>query len=201
MVTPTKKEIEKKASDLEGHMKFLTPDGRMKEGKAMSMVKSSIRQTWMRAPNKLAVLEMARTPDMNPATRTKWLFKCAACEGMFKLSDIQIDHIVGNHSFKVPSDFQSYWDNILNVPISGLQVLCATDKGASGCHPIKTYMEKVGCTWQEAVDKKVIIKHCNWPVKEQKEYLKMGGFKLTQTNNATNREKCWTQLYESGMIT
>jgi hypothetical protein len=201
MVTPTKKEIEKKASDLEGHMKKLTPDGRIKEGAAMSMVKSSMRQTWMRAPNKLAVLEKARTPDMNPATRTKWLFKCNICEGMFKQADIQIDHIVGNQSFKTPSDFESYWDNILNVPISGLQVLCATDKGASGCHPIKTYMEKVGCSWQEAVDKKVIIKHCNWPVKEQKEYLRMEGFKLTQTNNATNREKCWTKLYELGMIT
>lgn len=197
MVTPTKSEIAKKAKDLECHMKKLTPDGRIKETTAMSQVRLAIRQVWMRAPNKLAVLEKARTPDMNPTTRTKWLFKCAICEGMFKQSDIEIDHIIGENKFTKPEDFESYWKNVLNVSIDGLQVLCA---GEGGCHPIKSYQEKHGLTWQQAVDKKVIIKHCNWPVSEQKEYLKMEGFKPAEVTNAEKREKCWTKLYGQGKL-
>lgn len=194
MVTPTKKEIAKKKSDLEKHLKCLDEDGRIKQTKAVSALRSAIRLTWMRAPNKLAVLEMARVPDMNPATRTKWLFKCAICGNMFKQADVEVDHIIGNHKFTDPDDFPTYWDNMLNVPISGLQVLCKED------HSIKTFQEGRGISWQEAVDKKVVIRYCNWKVAKQKEYLKKEGFKPAEISNAEKREKCWTKLYETGKI-
>lgn len=197
MVVPTKAEIDKKAKDLEAHMKKLTPDGRIKETIAMSQVRSAIRQVWMRAPNKLAVLEEARVPDMNPATRTKWLFKCAICGKMFKQSDIEIDHIIGENKFTKPRDFESYWKNVLNVSIDGLQVLCAV---AGGCHPTKTYQEKHGLTWQEAIDRKVIIKYGNLATNKQKDLLKNEGFKAKDISNQEKRDKCWTLLYEQGKI-
>ena len=194
MAIPTKTEIAKKAENLARFMKQIDGDGKIKESTGMSMVRSAIRLTWMRAPNKLAVLEQARVPDMNPATRTKWLFQCAICGKMFKQTDIEVDHVIGEHKFTQPTDFVSYWDNMLNVPMDGLQVLCIED------HRIKTYMERKGCTWEEAVAKKVVIKYGNKPVKEQKAYLKKEGFKPAETTNAEKREKCWTILHEQGMI-
>ena len=194
MVVPLKQDIDKKKEALASHLKKLDPEGRIKEKPAVASLRSAIRQVWMRAPNKLAVLEQARVPDMNPDTRTKWLFKCAICEGMFKQADVEVDHIEGNNKFTEIADFQSYWDNVLNVPTSGLQVICVDE------HRIKTYMEAAGCTWDEAVARKLIIKHLNLGVAEQKKLLAKHGFKGIEVSNAEKREKCFTKLNEEGKL-
>lgn len=194
MPVPSKADIDKKAKALQDHLKKLNPDGSIKESTAMSMVRSAIRQVWMRAPNKLAVLEQARIPDMNPATRTKWLFECAICKGKFKATDVEVDHKRGNQKFTKPEDFLSFWDNILNVPASGLQVLCCED------HSVKTYQESVGCTWEEAVALKKVIKKESLKVPAQKKELTSFGYKPSQISNKEKRRKCWLELNEKGLL-
>lgn len=194
MPTPTEKEILKKKQDLEGFLKKLDDEGRIKENIAVSMLRSSIRQAWMRAPNKLAALLLAMEPDLDPNTRTKWLYRCAIYDKLYKLADVEVDHIEGEHSFKCAEDFQNYWDKVLMAPVSSLQVL------SKEAHAIKTYAERYGLSWEEAESRKKVIAKGNQPVADQKKELISYGFKATEVSNAVKREAAYLQLLEERKI-
>ena len=197
MTVPSKADIDKKEAELEKHLKHLDSDGRIKEKKLLDMIRSSLRKTWMSSPQKLAFLEQTRIPDMNPATRTKWLWKCAICGELFKLDDVNVDHISGGHSFTKLSDFENYCENMLNVPITGLQILCVED------HKVKTYLEDNNLSWDEAVVIKKAIKLENnvggkgkGVAARQKKYLLSKGFKVKDIGNETDRRQCFIRLIQ-----
>jgi hypothetical protein len=197
VTVPSKADIEKKKKELEKHMKHLDVDGYIKPNKLLDMIRSSLRKTWMSSPQKLAYLEMTRIPDMNPATRTKWLWRCEICGGLFKLDEINVDHINGNHSFTKLSDFENYAENILNVPLTGLQILCVED------HETKTYLEQHGLSWEEAARIKKAIKleketggKGKGVAARQKKYLLSKGFKSKDIGNDTERRKCYLKLID-----
>lgn len=188
MPVPTKAEIAKKQKDLEGFLKKLDAEGKIRETIAVSMVRSAIRQVWMFAPNKLAVLLQAMEPDLDPVTRTKWLYRCAICDKLFKLKDVEVDHKLGEHSFLKPEDFMSYWENILNAPTTSLQVLCIED------HRVKTYMEANNITWEAAVAKKKFIAKTKQKAGEQKKELLALGYKPSQVANQEARDVCYEEI-------
>lgn len=195
MVVPLKADIKKKEDVLNGFLKQLDENGRLPEKKLVSMLRSAIRQVWMSAPNKLAKLELARIPDMNPSTRTKWLFKCEHCGEMFKQTDVEVDHIKGNHTFTELSDFENYCDKILNASLDDLQILCVED------HATKTYLERHNLSWDEASKIKKAIKLENdvggkkkGSAARQKDFLKGKGFKPSEISNADKRRECFIKL-------
>jgi hypothetical protein len=197
MTTPSQADINKKKAELTKHLKYLDEEGRIKSNKLLDMIRSSLRKSWMSSPQKLAYLEQTRIPDMNPATRTKWLWKCEICGGLFKLDDINVDHINGNHSFTKLSDFENYVDKILNVPISGLQILCVED------HKVKTYLETHNLSWEEAVRIKKAIKLENevggkgkGVAARQKKYLLSEGFKAKEIGNEEDRRDCFLKIVD-----
>lgn len=199
MTVPSKADIDKKKADLAKHLKHLNEDGTIKHSKLIDMIRSSLRKSWMSSPQKLAYLEMTRIPDMNPATRTKWLWRCEICGGLFKLDDINVDHVAGNHSFTKIADFENYVDKILNVPLSGLQILCIED------HMVKTYLETHNLSWDEAVRIKKAIKLENeiggkgkGVAARQKKYLLSKGFKPKEVGNETQRRECFLKLVDLG---
>lgn len=194
MPVPSEADINKKRKEYESNLKKLDEEGRIKEKLALSYMISAIRKEWMKSPTKLAILHEAMVPDMNPKTRTKWLYKCAICEDMFKGADVEVDHIIGEHSFTDISMFEDYWNNILRVPKSGLQVLCKV------CHSIKTFSERYNCTWEEAVSKKKIILKMNQTAKQQKDELASYGYKPKDISNETLREQCYIELFDKGII-
>ena len=180
MTVPSQADIKKREDKLKEFMKKLNEDGSPQEKHVVSVVRSAIRQAWMKSDVKLAYLYSKTIPDMDDSTRTKWLVKCEICEGLFKLSDIEIDHKEGNHSFIEVKDFQNYFDNILMVNFDGLQVLCK-----EGCHATKSYMEKYGCTWDEAVIQKEAISI----IKSKKELSWLKGRGIVPASNAEKRRK------------
>ena len=93
MAIPSKEELAKKEKQYKGFLSKLDEEGRMKEKAALSAFRSAVRKIWMRSPTKLAVLHEAMIPDSDPKTRTKYLYKCAICEGLFKLADVSVDHL------------------------------------------------------------------------------------------------------------
>lgn len=194
MPVPTDKEIAKKEKELEDLLKKLDEDGRIRENLAISSLRSAIRKEWMRAPNKLAALALARVPDLDPNTRTKWLYKCAITGKLFKAADVEVDHCFGNHSFTKIEDFPEYWDKILNAPLSELQVVNKES------HAIKTYMEKHNITWEEAVARKAVIKKMKQTAKDQKKELLSFGFQNKDISNEEKRESCYEKLWEEGKL-
>lgn len=195
---PSKADIDKKKAELDKHLKHLDEGGKIKPNKLLDMIRSSLRKTWMSSPQKLAYLEQTRIPDMDPKTRTKWLWKCEICGGLFKLDDINVDHIRGGHSFTRLSDFEMYVENMLNVPITGLQILCVED------HKVKTYLEEHNLSWDEAVRIKKAIKLENevggkgkGVAARQKKYLLSEGFKAKDIGNDENRRECFLKLVDA----
>lgn len=162
MTVPSTLDIKKREDKLKQFLKKLNPDGSPQEKHVVAVVRSAIRQAWMKSDVKLAYLYSKTIPDMDDSTRTKWLCQCEICGGMFKLADIEVDHVhVGGSSFTKVEDFPTYFDNILMVNFDGLQILCK-----DGCHRTKTLSESLGITFDEAVIERKVIEICKMKAKD-----------------------------------
>lgn len=191
MAAPTKRELAVKKAHLQRFESFLDSDGKMPEKRLVAMIRGAIRQAWMKAPNKLVKLEKERIADMNPSTRTKWLFKCAICKDKFKATDIEVDHIKGNHTFTKLEEFPVYCESILNAAVDDLQILCKT------CHPIKTLSESRGITFEAAKLEKEVIAFTKRKAKDQISFL--AKYKLSGSNGKL-REKAFRELLFGGKL-
>ena len=152
MTIPTQSDIKKRQEKLKQFLKRLDADGKPQEKHVVGVVRSAIRSAWMKSDVKLAYLYMNTIPDMDDSTRTKWLCRCEMCGELFKLTDVEIDHKQGNHSFTKFEDFENYFNNILMVGFDDLQILCKDN-----CHAQKTYMERYGVSWEEAGYQKIAV--------------------------------------------
>jgi len=148
---PSQLDIKKREAKLQQFLKKLDADGKPQEKHVLSVVRGAIRSAWMKSDVKLAYLYMNTIPDMDDKTRTKWLVKCEMCGELFKLTDVEIDHKFGNHTFTKVEDFENYFNNILMVGFDQLQILCRDD------HLAKTLSESLGISIEDArLEKKVI---------------------------------------------
>ena len=151
MTVPSQTDLKKREAKLQQFLKKLDADGKPQEKHVLSVVRGAIRTAWMKSDVKLAYLYMNTIPDMDDKTRTKWLVKCEMCGELFKLTDVEIDHKFGNHTFTKVEDFENYFNNILMVGFDDLQILCRDD------HAAKTLSESLGISIEMArIEKKVI---------------------------------------------
>jgi hypothetical protein len=176
---PSQADIEKRQANLAKFLKQIDPvTGKAPEKTMVQVVRSAIRQAWMKSPTKLAYLYQHTEADMDNNTRTKWKVRCEICGEHFKVNEVEIDHIRGNHSFTRVEDFEDYFNNILMVGFDDLQVLCK-----DGCHAIKTLSERLGITFEEAKVEKEVIEICK--TKKDKDFIKKNG--LIPESNADKR--------------
>ncbi|ANA49348.1 homing endonuclease HNH [Pseudomonas phage phiPMW] len=188
MAVPTPAEIAKRQKQLAGFRKKIGPDGKPFEKHTLSVVRSAIRSAWMKSDVKLAFLYSRTIPDMDPNTRTKWLFQCEICEKLYKMDEVEVDHKHGNHSFTKLSDFEGYFNNILMVSADDLQLLCKDipKKNHTGCHSIKTLAEVRGISFDEAIFEKKVLAITNMKVSQQNEWLAERG--VVGLKNQTQRD-------------
>ncbi len=179
MTVPSQADIKKREDKLKEFMKKLNEDGSPQEKHVVSVVRSAIRQAWMKSDVKLAYLYSKTIPDMDDSTRTKWLVPCEICGKMFKIADVEIDHkFIGGSSFTKVSDFESYFNNILMVNFDGLQVLCKED------HQIKTLAESLGITFEESRVEKEVIRICKLKAAQIDKWLGDRGVKVAKNPQA-----------------
>ncbi len=166
MTTPSTADIKKRETTLAGFLKQIDPvTGKAKEKQAIQVVRSAIRQAWMKSPTKLAYLYSKTIPDMDDSTRTKWLVECECCGNRFKQTDVEIDHIKGCNPFSELRHFEEYFQSILMVGFDDLQILC------KDCHATKTLQDKLGITFEEAVVEKQVIAICKNKADHQHKWL------------------------------
>lgn len=189
MTVPSKQDIQKRESKLKEFLKKLDSDGKASEKFMVSVVRSAIRSAWMKSPTKLAYLYMNTIPDMDDSTRTKWLSRCEMCGELFKLTDVEIDHRSGNHSFTKLQDFESYFNNILMVGFDDLQILCKED------HSIKTLSESNGISIEEARVLKEVIRMEK--TKSDVAFIKKAGYTLG--SNKDKRREQMIEILSGGM--
>jgi hypothetical protein len=165
MTVPSQADIKKREVKLQQFLKKLDADGKPQEKHVLSVVRGAVRQAWMKSDVKLAYLYMNTIPDMDDKTRTKWLVKCEMCGELFKLTDVEIDHKFGNHTFTKVEDFENYFNNILMVGFDDLSILCKED------HAVKTLAESQGISLESARLEKKVIAICKQPAKIIDAYL------------------------------
>lgn len=179
MTTPSQADLKKREDKLKQFLKKLDSNGKPNEQHVLNVVRSAIRQAWMKSNTKLAYLYMNTIPDMDDSTRTKWLFKCEMCGEMFKLNEVEVDHKQGHNKFTSTEDFVEYFQNILMVGFDDLQILCKTD------HSIKSLSESLGISFEEARLEKQVIEICK--SKKDKQFIKDAG--LNPASNADKRRE------------
>src|SRR5690554_2980734 len=97
----------------------------------MAWVRGGIRRgLWEKHPVKLNFSKSQTFPMKNDNPRSMKRFptvngsKCAICEGVFKSSETQVDHIHGNHSLKNMDDLRTFIEAMIMVKEEDLQVVC-----------------------------------------------------------------------------
>lgn len=151
MAVPSNQDIKKHNERLAGHFKHIGEDGKTSERDILKVFRSSVRQTWMRHPVKLAYLESGVIHDLNPNTRTKWLVECECCKRKVRKTEIEIDHKNGEYPLLTFADAEPFIRSVLHVTFDDLQRMCKT------CHGIKTYAERYGMTFELAKIEKEVI--------------------------------------------
>jgi 5-methylcytosine-specific restriction endonuclease McrA len=76
----------------------------------------------------------SRIPYHGENKRQKWMYKCAACKGYFKGSQVEVDHIHPIGTLKRLEDLPAFVERL--TAESGYQVLCKS------CHLAKTNSER-----------------------------------------------------------
>ena len=99
-----------------------------------SFIRGALRQAAKRYPVKYKVLDSVKTPVKGE--RHRFEYQCAACDGMFKRVDVEVDHITPAGSLKDYDDLPSFV-RLLFCEEDNLQVLCKP------CHKEKTNRERV----------------------------------------------------------
>ena len=182
MTVPSQADIKKREVKLQQFLKKLDADGKPQEKHVLSVVRGAIRSAWMKSDVKLAYLYMNTIPDMDDKTRTKWLARCEMCGELFKLTDVEIDHRNGNHSFTRVEDFENYFNNILMVGFDDLSILCKED------HAVKTLSESLGISIEESRIEKKVIAICKQSAKVIDAFLAENGVTGYARNKDARRD-------------
>jgi len=138
----------------------------------MSWLRGGIRRSlWSKSPIKLEFLKNNRKMIENPKKGSRykpqvWGATCCICGNDFVLSEIEVDHKVGNNSLKEISDIDKFISSIVLVSDEDLQLICKS------CHKIKTHSEKNGISMDEAVKEKKVIEYLKLPIESQINILK-----------------------------
>lgn len=157
-----------------------------------SFLRGGIRRSlWNRSAIKLEFLKKNRKRIPNPNPKGKaaevWGARCYICGNDYPLNQINVDHVVGNHSLKEMSDIQSFIENIVCVSFDELALVCLP------CHKCKSHAEKKGISFEAAVAEKEAIRLC----KENKDvdWLEQRGI-IASTTKAKRRTQIEKILLE-----
>lgn len=159
----------------------------------MSYLRGGIRRAiWNRSPIKHTVIHKKRKKVLNKKTGNMvWGGTCYLCGQDFVMGDLQVDHMVGEHSLQEIEDIQSFVESMTCLSEDMLGLVCEP------CHRIKSYAERYGITFEDAKAEKQIINLTKKPVKEIKKILDK--HKLP-SNNAKVRRESLKKLVEENLI-
>lgn len=101
------------------------------EARYFQFIRSALRMAWTKYPVKYQCMNNAKRKYAGLDKRRKWEYNCNMCDGWFKGTEVQIDHIVECGSLKTYEDLPRFVQTLF-CEIDNLQVLCKP------CHKEKT---------------------------------------------------------------
>lgn len=163
----------------------------------MSYVRGGVRLgLWNKHPVKLQFIKdnrerapIGRKTQKAPDGQEVWACRCYLCSRVFKQAECEVDHINGGHSLKSMDDLQKFVQAMLFVTDKDLRIVCKP------CHKIKSYAERMGISYDEAVIEKKIIAFGNLPIQEQKDIL-WDYFVDVDDSNEKKRKEAYREILE-----
>ena len=136
--------------------------------KFMSWLRGGIRRgLWNRSPIKLEVIKRKRKRIISPKTgKEVWGGECYICGDDFVQSELQVDHVKGEHTLKDIGDIQSFIEAMTCLSLDDLDLVC------KACHKNKSYAERYGITIEQAEKEKMVIEFGKLNTGEQNKCLK-----------------------------
>lgn len=110
-------------------------------------------------------------------------YECAICKGMFSVRETELDHLDDENKMTDLSHANDFMKAIFFTSPDKLQILCKDKKkkvkGKNeivrfGCHSVKTYSQRYGVTFNEALLSKQIINLCKDDAKVIEKLLELG---------------------------
>lgn len=154
------------------------------EAAYMSWLRGGIRRSlWNKSPVKMEFIRHNRIkiPNPNPRARVKevWGGVCALTGEVHVLSDLEVDHKIGNHSLRNLDDLLPFIKAIVMVSFDDLQFV------SKKAHKIKSYAERMGISFDEARVIKEIIE-LQKSGKDTEKLLQLG---VTNDNIPSTKDK------------
>lgn len=161
--------------DLGKEFKRMAEEFNLSDKEVFTSVRTMLRRAWSDSIFKQDFLnkQSILVENTNPRSKKRFpqvrRFKCAICGGYFGSNEIELDHLIDENSLKSYDDINTFMLNIVLTSPDKLQVLCKdkkkTVKGKKvlvehGCHGIKTFASRYGCSFEEAKLKKKVINIC-----------------------------------------
>ena len=148
----------------------------------LSWIRGGIRRSlWNRSPVKIEFINKNRVkiPNPNPKAAIKmiWGGTCALTGMQLPIKFLEVDHIKGNHSLRCAADIQAFVEGIVSVSIKDLQFV------SKDAHKIKSYAEKMGIPFEEAVAIKKAIEMEKTGVKQTVAFLEQNGYTAAKTKD------------------
>jgi hypothetical protein len=157
------------------------------ETELIGWIRKKLDDVWMKCPTKLSFLASKRVPDYSPDTRRASIYVCSMCEDGFSGTDVQVDHIEGEHEFTKLSQLVEFANKRFMVGYNDLQILCIP------CHQLKTHAERQGLSLAEARADKEAIAICK--AKQDKQWLIDRGIK-PESNAAKRKVQVRQELFK-----
>lgn len=161
------------------------------EAKFWAWLRGGLRRgLWEKSPIKISFKNAnVSKPPKGLETRAKTGTECSLSGEWTGKSKLEVDHKIGNVSLKAVDDILDF---ILHL-IPSYKDLQLVSKEA---HKVKSYAERYGLTYEEALVAKKVIASTKKSTASQIKELTGLGYPASMTSNAKKRRECYEDHYK-----
>lgn len=151
-------------------------------------LRGGFRLIWSRFPPKLEwkKRQMTTTPPEGYTGRGKSFGKCHYCSCMFTASSLEVDHVQQAGTCNSWETSQEFLHNLLDCNDNWV-LACKP------CHKVKSYAERTGVNFEQALLEKKVIEFMKKPTAEVVAFLKSHG---QIASNAVQRRAALTKIFK-----
>jgi hypothetical protein len=153
-------------------------------------LRGSLRRIWARYPAKLKwkTAQLQAPPPGYPG-RAKKVGKCYYCGTLFAASSLEVDHVAQAGACNDWGSAQEFLHNLLDC--NGNWVLACKP-----CHKIKSYAERTGVPFEEAIIEKKVIEWLKKGKQEVVDLCKKYGYSDDSLSNESKRREALTAIFK-----
>jgi hypothetical protein len=183
---------------------WLTEEGKSiwkTEAQYWQWLRGALRRLWSDYPlrkqwkaNQLRPVTQQERDDKMFHTSTKKVGECSLCNNWFPGSKLECDHLQSSNGCTSKETAEQFLWHCGGLTGDMFQLVCKP------CHKIKSYAERQGISYEEAVIKKKVIAFMKNSTEDQFDFLSKYASESDVLRTRKDREKFFTKLLEEDKI-